>query len=121
MDALQELCSASAQLRNSIQLTSLEWQRVESSNDTPPPSHTFQENVGSTLQMPAGSHPVDFFLKLMDENICEQIVEETNRCKYNITVKTTLSSINLGGRGKGLSTYKMYTYISTYHMTHHEK
>ena len=86
------VCSASAQPRDYAHLTLLQWQPVESGNDTPPPPHTFQENVGSTLQMPAGSRLIDFFLKLMDENICDQIVEETNRCKY-ITVKTTLSSI----------------------------
>lgn len=81
--------STSHQLRSIA--TPLRWQRVESSDDQTPPQDPFLENVGSTLQMPPDSRPVDFFLHLMDVDICDQIVEETNRYAQNSPVHSAPS------------------------------
>ena len=55
------------------------WDPADSTSDLPPPILPFNEAVGSTLQIPQESQPVDFFRHLLDDNLMDRLVEETNR------------------------------------------
>lgn len=55
------------------------WEPVESASDISCPPLPFNQYVGSTLQWPQDSHPVNFFRHLMDDNIIDLSVEETNQ------------------------------------------
>ena len=55
------------------------WNPVQSTSDTSFPPLPFNQYVGSTLQLPQDSQPVDFFRHLMDDNIIDLLVEETNQ------------------------------------------
>ena len=54
------------------------WEPVDSENDLPPPSFAFSQQVGSTLRFPQDCYPVDFFRHLLDDNLVDQLVDETN-------------------------------------------
>ena len=55
------------------------WEPVESICDVTPPQLPFTESVGSNLQFPSESQPVDFFRHLLDNSLLELLVQETNR------------------------------------------
>ena len=55
------------------------WQRVDCTSDVAPTPLPFSEPVGSTLQLPLDSKPVDFFRHLLDDRILDELVKETNQ------------------------------------------
>ena len=59
--------------------SSLPWQPVDPGKDTIPSPLSFCGDVGSTLQMPPGSQPVDYYRQLIDDRVIHLIVEETNK------------------------------------------
>ena len=59
--------------------SSLPWQPVDPGKDTIPSPLSFCVDVGSTLQMPPGSQPVDYYRQLIDDRVIHLIVEETNK------------------------------------------
>ena len=59
--------------------SSLPWQPVDPGKDAIPSPLPFSEDVASTLQMPPGSQPVDYYRQLIDDRVIHLIVEETNK------------------------------------------
>ena len=59
--------------------SSLPWQPVDPGKDAIPSPLSFCVDVGSTLQMPPGSQPVDYYRQLIDDRVIHLIVEETNK------------------------------------------
>ena len=59
--------------------SSLPWQPVDPGKDAIPSPLSFCDNVGSTLQMPPGSQPVDYYRQLIDDRVIHLIVEETSK------------------------------------------
>ena len=59
--------------------SSLPWQPVDPGKDAIPSPLSFCVDVGSTLQMPPGSKPVDYYRQLIDDRVIHLIVEETNK------------------------------------------
>ena len=59
--------------------SSLPWQPVDPGKDAIPSPLSFCDNVGSTLQIPPGSQPVDYYRQLIDDRVIHLIVEETSK------------------------------------------
>ena len=55
------------------------WESVDCTSDVSPPPLPFTESVGSALQLPLESKPVDFFRHLLDDSLIHQLVNETNQ------------------------------------------
>ena len=73
--------------------TPLPWQEFTGQADVPPLPLPFHQPPGPIPSVVQASEPVQFYGRLVDENVMKIIVDETNRCLYMHSMYANMYSI----------------------------